>query len=67
MAKFKIISETDYGYTETLSVVDTKVEAELEVKDCYAKWGSSCEYYYCLLYTSPSPRDRQKSRMPSSA
>ena len=24
-------------------------------------WGS------CLLYTSPSPRDRQKSRMPSSA
>ena len=24
------------------------------------------QYYYCLLYTSPSPRDRQKSRMPSS-
>ena len=24
-------------------------------------------YQYCLLYTSPSPRDRQKSRMPSSA
>ena len=24
-------------------------------------------YYVCLLYTSPSPRDRQKSRMPSSA
>ena len=23
--------------------------------------------YRCLLYTSPSPRDRQKSRMPSSA
>ena len=23
--------------------------------------------YACLLYTSPSPRDRQKSRMPSSA
>ena len=23
--------------------------------------------YFCLLYTSPSPRDRQKSRMPSSA
>ena len=22
---------------------------------------------HCLLYTSPSPRDRQKSRMPSSA
>ena len=24
-------------------------------------------YNACLLYTSPSPRDRQKSRMPSSA
>ena len=23
--------------------------------------------YDCLLYTSPSPRDRQKSRMPASA
>ena len=25
------------------------------------------EHLRCLLYTSPSPRDRQKSRMPSSA
>ena len=25
------------------------------------------QYSGCLLYTSPSPRDRQKSRMPSSA
>ena len=25
------------------------------------------DYKICLLYTSPSPRDRQKSRMPSSA
>ena len=25
------------------------------------------DLYTCLLYTSPSPRDRQKSRMPSSA
>ena len=24
-------------------------------------------YYVCLLYTSPSPRDTDKSRMPSSA
>ena len=27
----------------------------------------STQYSNCLLYTSPSPRDRQKSRMPSSA
>ena len=24
-------------------------------------------YYPCLLYTSPSPRDKRQSRMPSSA
>ena len=30
----------------------------------YDKMKSMCT---CLLYTSPSPRDRQKSRMPSSA
>ena len=28
---------------------------------------SASGYDFCLLYTSPSPRDRQKSRMPSSA
>ena len=29
--------------------------------------GKSRGYYGCLLYTSPSPRDRSVSRMPSSA
>ena len=32
--------------------------------------GAACGFALalaCLLYTSPSPRDRQKSRMPSSA
>ena len=33
---------------------------ELEEDMLDKAWG-------CLLYTSPSPRDRQKSRMPSSA
>ena len=50
------------------------------IKFCYAKKGAyiwsnvkpAFEKRYeltktCLLYTSPSPRDRQKSRMPSSA
>ena len=33
-----------------------------------AYWGNAnAVAYSCLLYTSPSPRDRQKSRMPSSA
>ena len=30
-------------------------------------FGFSKPFSVCLLYTSPSPRDRQKSRMPSSA
>ena len=29
--------------------------------------GKRAKGIICLLYTSPSPRDRQKSRMPSSA
>ena len=28
---------------------------------------SAVDYYICLLYTSPSPRDATLSRMPSSA
>ena len=50
----------------------------IEFSECY-EITSIHEYNYyciynltrhidtCLLYTSPSPRDRQKSRMPSSA
>ena len=30
-------------------------------------WTAVNDSQTCLLYTSPSPRDRQKSRMPSSA
>ena len=33
----------------------------------YANNGYFYVYYTCLLYTSPSPRDRTRSRMPSSA
>ena len=33
----------------------------------YLEEGDDIFAYNCLLYTSPSPRDRQKSRMPSSA
>ena len=33
----------------------------------YLQAGNQALTFTCLLYTSPSPRDRQKSRMPSSA
>ena len=32
-----------------------------------ANAGSNPSFFSCLLYTSPSPRDDQTSRMPSSA
>ena len=31
------------------------------------KWNKNLDDNLCLLYTSPSPRDRSLSRMPSSA
>ena len=39
-----------------------------EVKKVFSGmlWGEG-PAYICLLYTSPSPRDRTRSRMPSSA
>ena len=33
----------------------------------FAQWQGKSKGYTCLLYTSPSPRDRTRSRMPSSA
>ena len=47
-----------------------------DVENAQKAWGEgvvaiaaahSSEGDYCLLYTSPSPRDRTRSRMPSSA
>ena len=38
-----------------------------EVLSKNTHYPSSNVLYYCLLYTSPSPRDRTRSRMPSSA
>ena len=54
--KTKIIPKT--------SVVDSINAARTLFRNCYFD-RDNC--YDCLLYTSPSPRDRQKSRMPSSA
>ena len=45
-------------------------EVLYELADLFRVFGDSTRIkilYACLLYTSPSPRDRQKSRMPSSA
>ena len=40
---------------------------KVDAKDSQVDIVSLIRVRCCLLYTSPSPRDRQKSRMPSSA
>ena len=44
----------------------TKPQAEAAMKDLVESTGTEL-IVFCLLYTSPSPRDRTRSRMPSSA
>ena len=39
----------------------------LDPEGYVVSWNAGAARTNCLLYTSPSPRDRQKSRMPSSA
>ena len=53
---------------EELTVLDVEEElAVLVVEEELTVMDVEEELTVCLLYTSPSPRDRQKSRMPSSA
>ena len=47
--------------------VDTAGEDSVVNVVAYFCKGDTCEYWICLLYTSPSPRDGLLSRMPSSA
>ena len=51
---------------ETLPA-DTDYQLTGERNSDYLNGISTVDLITCLLYTSPSPRDRQKSRMPSSA
>ena len=47
---------------------DAQYDAQCDAQ-CDAHSGAQCDAQYstCLLYTSPSPRDKRQSRMPSSA
>ena len=50
-----------------LSVAGTALAFEPETSPNLPGADNNLKTTSCLLYTSPSPRDRQKSRMPSSA
>ena len=53
----------------TIGVIDSEgtVIACSELTGIGKKWTKYVEPIACLLYTSPSPRDVEESRMPSSA
>ena len=52
-------------YVKELNILFTKVNDDIEDFD-YTNLKPKFAYF-CLLYTSPSPRDVEESRMPSSA
>ena len=59
-----------YGYQKPEKVGSTqKSEVYITLEGAFNKTGEVPikEGMTCLLYTSPSPRDRTRSRMPSSA
>ena len=61
------IEDRVYAPLEAIVLVKDNANAKFdETMEAHVRLGIDPKYT-CLLYTSPSPRDRQKSRMPSSA
>ncbi|GAB5816783.1 hypothetical protein JMUB7533_26640 [Staphylococcus aureus] len=61
----KGVAEGDKSLAISLSLQDTS--RTLEEEEIAATIANTNEALNCLLYTSPSPRDMRRSRMPSSA
>ena len=67
--------KTELFYLEKFDSLDQLEKAIVEYIDYYNNRRiklklnglSPVQYRICLLYTSPSPRDTERSRMPSSA
>ena len=59
--------DVDKQYFFASELAKLVVERSYPVDDVATLRTFKRKYGHCLLYTSPSPRDRQKSRMPSSA
>ena len=60
--------KTKYEIKSTILGPEGHHAQEVKVLGRSLRWTEAgIEYEACLLYTSPSPRDRTRSRMPSSA
>ena len=59
-----VVDITGLSVSITPTRSDSKFLVQMHI-GCHGTTGNAANT--CLLYTSPSPRDRQKSRMPSSA
>ena len=57
----------EYGTNVVAGTNPKKAGTDVEGIPIYGSVGDAVEATGCLLYTSPSPRDRTRSRMPSSA
>ena len=62
----KIVAKLEEGNIDLDDSIKSFEEGVMLVKECQ-KQLSEAELKVCLLYTSPSPRDKRQSRMPSSA
>ena len=58
------VEEFSTQYNEELAQLEVRLANKLELDDVNLQ---PIQNNICLLYTSPSPRDRTRSRMPSSA
>ena len=63
----KVHKENVKQRSKNKMLVDDDPKGNTVLCDAGAPYYDPAEYDYCLLYTSPSPRDRTRSRMPSSA
>ena len=55
------------GFKKVIIKLSFNTEYQIDVDDLFNKITERTKLIVCLLYTSPSPRDRTRSRMPSSA
>ena len=55
------------GHCEFFATAGALLSRALNIPSRIAYGWSGGKWYSCLLYTSPSPRDKRQSRMPSSA